>query len=308
MPFLGANLILHRSKVEPTIKHLPNVSVIVPVFNAERTIEECINSLLELDYPSKNLELIFINNASNDRTADILSYYSGKIKILYERKRGPAAARNKGILNANGDIIAFTDADCVVDKDWLKHIVRPLEDNSIGIVGGEILAKHPCNKIEEFYGKLHDHKKAAEGGMPYSITINWASRKSVFKETGLFDESFLRGQDTDLSFRILRSGYKFFYEPRAIVYHRFPKTLAGLFYKAYLSGFYSIKFYKKHEEYHKRLGIKGLHTRTHKQNILRLYNYIQRKNPDDSILYFTHYAGRTLGKIAGSIRFFYLDI
>src|SRR5437870_13786471 len=87
---------------------LPRVSVVVPVFNAQETIRECIQSLLDLNYPKANLELIFVDNASTDRTPEI------------------AAARNKGILHAAAEIIAFTDSDCVVDRDWLRHLIPPL--------------------------------------------------------------------------------------------------------------------------------------------------------------------------------------
>src|SRR5882724_8787927 len=90
------------------MSQLPNVSVIVPVYNAQETIRDCIDSLLELNYPKENLELIFVNNASTDKTHEVLKQYSNDIRIMYEAKRGPAAARNKGILNARGEVVAFT--------------------------------------------------------------------------------------------------------------------------------------------------------------------------------------------------------
>ena len=82
------------------------------------------------------------------------------IKILCEAKRGPAAARNKGLLNVKSEIMAMTDADCVVDKDWLQRIVTPQKDESIGILGGKILATRPCNTVEIFGENIHDHDKA----------------------------------------------------------------------------------------------------------------------------------------------------
>ncbi|HSP87922.1 MAG TPA: glycosyltransferase family A protein, partial [Ignavibacteriaceae bacterium] len=98
--------------------YFPKVSVIVPVYNAEKSLKECINSILEIDYPKEKIELILINNASTDRTEYILNEFKDKIKIFYEQKRGPAAARNRGLLNASGEVIAFSDSDCVVERDW----------------------------------------------------------------------------------------------------------------------------------------------------------------------------------------------
>src|SRR5262245_6871280 len=99
------------------MSELPHVSVVVPVFNAQQTIRACIQSLLRLNYPKPNLELIFVDNVSTDRTPEILRQYQPDIRILHQSKKGPAAARNKGILNAAAEIIAFTDSDCVVDPD-----------------------------------------------------------------------------------------------------------------------------------------------------------------------------------------------
>lgn len=102
----------------------PSVSVIVPVYNAQNTIGECVNSLLSLNYPKEKLELILVNNASTDDTPSLLEEYGDKIKIFNERKREPSSARNKGIIKSNGEIITFTDSDCKVDKDWLKKILN----------------------------------------------------------------------------------------------------------------------------------------------------------------------------------------
>ncbi len=197
------------------------MSVIVPIYNAESTLAACINSLLRLNCTTENLELILVNNASTYRTADVLTRYSREIEILYKEKTGPADARNKGLLSARGDVIAFTDSDCVADKDWLQQIAFPLQDDSVGIVGGKILAKRPCNKIEEFGEKIHDHNRSInEFNPPYVITMNCASRLCVLKEVGLFDESFRRGEDIDLSYRIFQAGYRFVYKPEDIIYHR----------------------------------------------------------------------------------------
>jgi glycosyltransferase involved in cell wall biosynthesis len=288
---------------------LPKVSVIVPVYNAEKTLAECINSLLELNYPKDNLELIFINNASTDRTKNVLDRYSKEIITLYERKRGPAAARNKGLLNAMGDVVAFVDADCVVDKDWLKNIVLPLQDKSVGIVGGKILSKRPCNKIEEFGEEVHDHNKAInEYKPPYVITMNWSSRLSILKEVGLFDESFRRCEDVDLSYRIFQTGYKVVYKSEAVVCHRNEKTLLGLFREGYLHGFGSIRVLRTHKDFLKSFGHHRFKLNSYKEILSSLINFVRGQNQNYSICYSVFNLGKKVGKFFGSIRFFYLDL
>ncbi len=289
--------------------HLPKVSVIVPVYNAERTLEDCINSLLALNYPKENRELIFVDNASTDGTADILSQGRGEIKTLFEGKKGSAAARNRGLMSTSGDVVAFTDSDCVVDKDWLRKIVAPLEDDCVGIVGGKILAKRPCNKIEEFGEAIHDHNKAINEYMPpYVITMNWASRLCVLNEVGLFDERFIRGQDVDLSWRIFQSGYKIIYEPEAMVHHENEKTLSGLFREGSVHGFASVRGLKKHKGLvrqfrHRRFSAKSYHALS-----LSLIDFVRGRNPDDSICYFAFNLGKKIGKIIGSMRFFHVEL
>jgi glycosyltransferase involved in cell wall biosynthesis len=291
--------------------YLPMVSVVVPVYDAESTIEECIHSLLRLNYQKENLELIFINNSSADRTVNILNQYSDKIKILHEKKRGPAAARNKGLINAAGEVVAFTDSDCIVDKDWLQNIVNPLQDERIGIVGGKILAKRPCNLIEEFGEIIHDHYRAINEFKPaYVVTGNWASKLSVIKEIGFFDESFIKPafEDVDLSYRISQADYKFIYKPEAIVYHRYEKTLFGLFQEGYRHGYFSVKNIKKHKIFLRQFGHRRFDLITYKELLSSLTNFVLRRNKNYSAFSFIFNLGKKFGKLFGSIRFCYLDL
>jgi len=289
--------------------YLYRVSVIVPVYNAEKTLKECINSLLDIDYPKEKLELIFVNNSSTDRTEFILNEYKGRIKILYERKKGPAAARNNGLLNASGEIIAFTDSDCMVDRHWLNHLLLPLQDEQVGIVGGKILAKTPYNKIEKFGEAIHDHESAINiFRPPYVITMNWASRLLVLKEADFFNEDFIRCEDVDLSHRIFMAGYKIVYAPEAVIYHRNEKTLSGLFKEGYLHGLYSIQFIKHYSDFLLKSGHRRINLNSYKKIISDFKDYITRKNGIDSLCSATFNSGKKIGKILGSLKNSYLDI
>ncbi len=216
---------------------VPTVSVVVPVLNGRATVAECISSLLRLDYEPDRLELIVVDNSSTDGTAAVLAEHRGRIRILHETVRGSSAARNTGIAAATGECIAFTDADCIVQPDWLRHLIPPLEDAGVGIAGGEIRSIQPCNRIELFGERLHDHRQAIEVFVPsYAITMNWASRRDVLEQAGLFDVALLRGADAELALRIRGAGYRIVYCPGARIFHRNPPTLRRLFAKGMLHG------------------------------------------------------------------------
>lgn len=268
----------------------PRVSVIVPVYNGEQTIGDCVESIFALSFPRDDVELLLIDNASSDRTPVILNTYRDRAVILHETKRGPAAARNRGLLHATGDIVAFTDADCVVHRDWLSRLIAPLSDPVVGIVGGTILARTPCNAVEEFGERIHDHQMAIECYTPpYAITMNWASRRAVLEKVGPFDEELLRCEDCDLAYRVVAAGYRIVHEPAAVVYHHNERSLAGLIAEGYAHGYHSIPLLKKHEEFVRTFAAASPAT--------------PRPSSADNALYWRVFnLGKAAGKMIGSIR------
>ena len=268
---------------------MPRVSIVVPVYNGERTIGDCVESIFALAFPRDDVELLLIDNASTDSTSTILDRYRDRARIFQETKRGPAAARNRGLVNATGDVVAFTDADCVVDPNWLRHIIAPLSDPDVGIVGGAIMAMKPCNAVEAFGEQIHDHQMAIEHySPPYAITMNWASPRAVLEKVGPFDEELLRCEDCDLAYRIVAAGYRIVHEPAAVVYHRNEQTLAGLIAEGYAHGYHSIPLLKKHEEF----------VRT----FVSASPATPRPSPDGHALYWRVFNfGKATGKAVGSL-------
>src|SRR5881628_2239659 len=97
------------------------ISVVVPFYNEQRYIGDCIEALLAQDYPGEQYEIILVDNNSSDRSCEIVKSHQ-RIKLLSEKRQGDFAARNRGLEEAKGGIIAFTDSNCAPAKDWLQKI------------------------------------------------------------------------------------------------------------------------------------------------------------------------------------------
>lgn len=205
----------------------PFVSVIIPFSNSRRTLMACVNSLLELDYP--DYELIFVDNNSDDGSLDILNGF-GRVHVLREKKQSAYAARNKGIKKAKGKLIAFTDSDCVVKKNWLNELVKEMRPG-VGCVGGLIKAYEVKNAVQErLKNSLDQERQYKRYELPSIVTANALFRKQVFDDVGGFDDSFFSGGDTDLCWRMQKqTKYKIKLSKKVTVLHNFADT-----YKDYL--------------------------------------------------------------------------
>jgi GT2 family glycosyltransferase len=287
----------------------PPATVIVPAHNAEATIDECVRSLLELRYPAEKLELRVVDNGSRDGTLAALRHYEDRIVVLEERKRGAAAARNAGLSGARGEVIAFTDADCAVDPDWLAGLVEPLEDPGVGIAGGAILASEGCNEVEQFGAEIHDHRRTIEVlRPPYAVTGSWASRREVLHELGGFDERLLRCQDVDLAYRAIQAGYRLAFVAEAVVFHHNEDTLAGLFRQGFVHGFHSVRARKRHGWFLRQYG-HGRRSRPHFADIRSgLLDWARGRGTPRSRCETVFNSGKKAGKLFGSVRFGYLDL
>lgn len=287
----------------------PRVSVVVPVFNGQDFIADCLDSLLQLAYPRDELEIVVVNNASTDTTSEILERYAGRISQFHESVRGPAAARNRGIREAAGTIVAFTDADCTVETNWLGHLIEPLADATVGIAGGAILARRPANPVEMFGETIHDHRKAIEVfSPPYVITMNWASRREVLLDAGLFDETYMRCEDVDLSQRIAQRGYALVYREDAIIYHRNESSLAGLWQEGFQHGVWAVKHNKLNHEINRRIGHRRFNLHSYSEIGVNLWTAMSSRNGKMPLCQATFDFGKKIGKLAGSVRFGYVDL
>jgi GT2 family glycosyltransferase len=284
------------------------VSVVIPAYNAHATLSDCLTSLLQLTYPHEQTELLVVDNTSTDDTLALAKRFGTRVRVLEEKKRGPAAARNRGIAHAQGKIIAFTDADCIVEPGWLTDLVEPLRDEIIGIAGGAIRATRPCNDIELFGELIHDHEKALNVYQPaYAITMNWASPRALLERVGGFDEALRRGEDVDLTWRILQTGYRLAYQPSAVVAHHNEHTLRGLFREGVQHGYYSVVVNRKHKTFLKQYGYQRVSHASYQRLVTNLRDY-KRTRSTHALCEFTFNSGKKLGKLISSARHGYLEL
>ena len=287
----------------------PELSLIIPVFNASGTIRACLESVRTLDYPHDRLEVIVVDNGSTDGTLEILREWP-EFRVALESKRGAGAARNHGARLASNEILAFTDADCTVEAGWLRNLVMPLADPQVGIAGGRILAREGGSAIERFGERIHDHEAALNGSFPCAISSNWACRRNIFWGLGGFDERFLRCQDSDLSFRFHESGYRLAYAPEAIGRHRNRDTFRGLFREGMLHGHWSVLWCRKHAQALRQAGRRRVSLRGLRDAVGHLRHFLTAgpEHRTDHLCNATFAAAKQWGKLTGSLRFGHIEL
>ncbi|MCG6552803.1 MAG: glycosyltransferase [Candidatus Magnetominusculus sp. LBB02] len=224
-------------------------SVIVPAYNAQKTISRSIEALLRQTFPQANYEVIIIDDGSTDKTAEIAVNYP----VRYYRKEngGPASARNMGVRKAVGEIILFTDSDCVASKTWIEQMLRPFNDPTVMAVKGayrsnqqQLTARFSQLEFEERFEMLSKSES-----IDMVDTYAAAFRKTVFVGAGGFDESFpvANNEDTDLSYRLSVAGHKMVFNPDAIVYHlNHPASLKRYGRIKFLRGYWRMVVYKRY--------------------------------------------------------------
>jgi glycosyltransferase involved in cell wall biosynthesis len=165
----------------------PLITVIIPVFNSEKFIKSALESVFKQNYP--NLEVIAVDDGSTDSSLEILKQFDKTIKIISQENQGPAGARNTGIKQANGSLIAFLDADDLWTNNHFESMLPFLSENSQyeAVRGYAQYFKQIDNEICKYPEKVFIHESAAAG----------LYRATVFEKVGVFDPTLRHGEDTD---------------------------------------------------------------------------------------------------------------
>ncbi len=224
------------------------VSVVIPAYNAEKTIAACLDSLMKQDY-SGDYEVLVVDDGSADSTPDIVSGYE-RVRLIKQANAGPAAARNKGAAAAKGEIILFTDSDCVPEGNWIKEMVNPFKDNRdvVGVKGRyrtkqrEATARFVQFEYEDKYRYMQKDKY-----IDFIDTYSAGFKGEIFLEMRGYDTEFpvACAEDVELSFRLSKKGYKMIFNPNAVVYHIHPARLKDYLRKKYKFAYWRIVAVKK---------------------------------------------------------------
>jgi cellulose synthase/poly-beta-1,6-N-acetylglucosamine synthase-like glycosyltransferase len=229
----------------------PRYSVIVPAYNSGKTIAQCLRALAHQSLSASEYEVILVDDGSNDNTAELVRGFS--VRYLRQMNHGPAAARNHGAREARGELVLFTDSDCVPDRDWIAEMVKPFSDPEVVAVKGayrtnqrSLFARFAQVEFEERFELL---KRAPSIDMV--DTYSAAYRKTVFDGVGGFDESFpaANNEDTELSYKLSRMGRKMIFNPDALVYHlNHPDSLRRYARLKFWRGYWRMVVYRRYPD------------------------------------------------------------
>lgn len=214
----------------------PRVSVVIPVYDDYGRLSTCLEALAQQTYPGDDFEIVVVDNGTPEERVVAVEEEFANVRRTSEEKQGSYAARNRGLEVADGELFAFTDADCIPTEAWLERGIEALTSSeSIGLVGGSI----------ELFAHEEDAPTAAElwelrRGFPqrhyveeldFAATANMFTRRSVFEEVGRFDADLRSGGDRDWGERVAEAGFDQVYASEAFIRHPARRTLPDLLQK-----------------------------------------------------------------------------
>ena len=224
-----------------------SVSIIIPTFNGASRIGKCLDAILS-QTGAHDAEVLVVNDGSTDNTTDVVAQYAG-VRLINQPNAGPAAARNRGALEARGTIILFTDDDCVPTSDWLNAMLKPFE--APDVVGAKGVYRTHQKRLTARFVQIEyeDRYRLMQGAqrIDFIDTYSAAFRRDRFLEMNGYDTSFpvACAEDVELSYRMSARGWLMKFVPDAIVYHTHPDTFWRYLKKKYKFAFWRVLAVRK---------------------------------------------------------------
>lgn len=222
------------------------ISVVIPTYNAAKVLPHCLSSLEHQTIPRERLDIIVVDDGSTDGTLDVARGFGAR--VVCQEHSNQSAARNKGAATALGEIVLFTDADCVPAADWVEAMVRPFDDPKVFGVKGRyrtkqagILPRFIQQEYEEKYRRL-----AKSAVIDFVDSYSAGYRRQVLLDLDGFDPSFPAVEDIELSFRISGRGYRLVFAKDAFVYHRHRESYREYFRKKLWVASWWVAVYRRH--------------------------------------------------------------
>ncbi len=234
LSFTTLTLYMVTQRKDTPTSHQPPVSVLIPAYNEAKTIEACLTSFKENQYPDENTQVLVVDDGSTDNTRQVVANHTAGELITQDHK-GKVAALNKAYAKANHDVIVVADADTTVDSDFLNRITAPFQQEDIGAVSGAVTPKqnrtgllHWFQTVEYYYNNL------IRNGISTAFTTDiWffgciaAYRRPALEDIDGFPANSLT-EDMDIVMRMRRHDWKTVHAPHANGQTRTPKTVTAL--------------------------------------------------------------------------------
>lgn len=210
---------------DPNQKHF--VSIIIPALNEEKNIKNCLLAIKGLTFAKNEYEIIVVDNGSKDKSAEIAKQCG--VRVLTKINGTIGALRNHGVKYAQGDIIAFVDADCQVQDAWLRYALRYFEDPKVAAVGSRL--DHLASTWVSKCWSLMHHQKMMNGEVNWVPSGNMVVRRKYYDEIEGFDEKLITSEDYDLCLRLRSKGYKIISDLKMRSIHLDPPKTLHEFYE-----------------------------------------------------------------------------
>jgi cellulose synthase/poly-beta-1,6-N-acetylglucosamine synthase-like glycosyltransferase len=241
----------------------PFISVVIPTYNRPDQLEACLQACACLAYPRDRFELIVVDDGGAVPLDGMLQQFRSTLTLtlLRQENAGPAAARNRGAVEAKGEVLAFTDDDCAPASDWLATLATRFEASPDCAIGGETHNALRKNLYSTASQTLISYLVAYYGGVPerarFFPSCNVAFPAARFRDVGGFDVSFPRsaGEDRELCDRWQRRGHRMLYAPGSVVYHSHHLT-AKTFFRQHFHYGCGAFFYHLLRSYHRQQPMK----------------------------------------------------
>lgn len=210
---------------------VPYVSVIVPAYAAMESLPDCVQCLVRQTYPKERFEIIIVDNGENIGLQELSKEFPGLV-VISESRQGSYVSRNSGVKKAKGEIIAFTDADCLPESQFIEEGVKAMEScPDCGLIGGRVALEFgdPENPTSvELYEHATTFLQETYISRNHATTSNVFTRRDVLENVGGFNEELKSRGDMEWSSRVARAGYRLSYSDAACVVHPTRKTFDAL--------------------------------------------------------------------------------
>jgi len=197
------------------------VSVIIPAYNASKTVDLCLRSILKQDF--SDYEIIVVDDGSIDDTKEKVKKYS--VRLIGNAHGGSSAARNTGFKASKGDILVFFDCDCVAKKDLIAQLIEPLEDPKIGVTQAWWEVANKDRLVPALVFKTYEYFTRNLKYPDFLWSYCFAIRRELFQKLGMFDLIWTRVEDVDFAYKVIKEGYKIYLMKEVRVGHFFRETL-----------------------------------------------------------------------------------